>query len=82
MKKFLAIGLAALGLAAVAPQPAKADGGFSFSFGPAYYPDYYPGDYYYGRPNYYYGHRYYYDGPRYYYYHSWRHHRHHHWDDD
>ncbi len=57
MKKFLAIGLAALGLAAVAPQPAKADGGFSFSFGPAYYPDYYPGDYYYGRPYYYYGHR-------------------------
>jgi len=44
MKKFLAIGLAALGLAAVAPQPAKADGGFSFSFGPAYYPDYYRDD--------------------------------------
>jgi hypothetical protein len=73
MNKFLAIGLAALGLMAIAPQPAKADVGFSFSFGPAYYPDYYPGYYYYGRPYYYYGHRYYYDEPRYY-YHSWRHH--------
>ena len=81
MKKFFAIGLAALGLAAVAPQPAKADGGFSFSFGPAYYPDYYPGYYYYGRPYYYYGHRYDYDEPRYYYYHSWRHH-YRHCDDD
>jgi hypothetical protein len=74
MKKSLAIGLAALGLAAIAPQPAKAGGHFSFSFGPAYYyPDYYPG--------YYYGHPYYYDGPRYYYYHSWRHH-HRHYDED
>jgi hypothetical protein len=74
MKKSLAIGLAALGLAAIAPQPAKAGGHFSFSFGPAYYyPDYYPG-YYDGRP-------YYYDGPRYNYYHSWRHH-HRHYDED
>jgi hypothetical protein len=80
MNKFLAIGLAALGLMAIAPQPAKADVGLSFSFGPAY-PDYYPGYYYYGRPYYYYGHRYYYDEPRYYYYHSWRHH-HRHCDDD
>ena len=79
MKKFLAIGLAAFGLTAIAPQPAKAGGGFSLSFGPAYYyPDYYPG--YYGHP-YYYGHRYYDDRPRYYYYHSWRHH-HRHYDED
>jgi hypothetical protein len=75
MKKSLAIGLVALGLAAIAPQPAKAGGHFSFSFGPAYYyPDYYPG--------YYYGHPYYYDGPRYYYYHSWRHHDRHCDEDD
>jgi hypothetical protein len=75
MKKYLLIGLAALGLAAFAPQPANAGGHFSFSFGPAYYyPDYYPGYYYYGNP-YYYGRHY--SG----YYHSWRH-RHYHCDED
>ena len=75
MKKYLFIGLAALGLAAFGPQPAKAGVSFGFSFAPAYYyPDYYPGYYYYGHP-------YYYDGPRYYYYHSWRHH-HRHCDED
>ena len=78
MKKLLAIGLAALGLTAFTPQPAKAGVTFGFSFGPGYYyPGYYP-DYYYG-PSYYY---------RPYYYRSWYyppyryrhyHHRWHHW---
>lgn len=76
MKKYLVVWLAALGLAAFAPQPAKAGVSFGFFFGPpAYYYPAYQGCYYYGYP--YYGYRYYY-GPRYYwYYHSWRHHRHH-----
>jgi len=59
MKKLLAIGLAALGLTAFTPQPAKAGVTFGFSFGPGYYyPGYYP-DYYYG-PSYYYYRPYYY----------------------
>jgi hypothetical protein len=79
MKKLLAIGLAALGLTAFTPQPAKAGVTFGFSFGPGYYyPGYYP-DYYYG-PSYYYYRPYYY---RSWYYHPYRyrhyHHRWHHW---
>jgi hypothetical protein len=78
MKNYLAIGLAVLGLAASAPQPATAGVHFGFFVGPApayYYPEYYPG--------YYYGYHHY-CGPRYYggYYHSWRHYHHHYEDDD
>jgi hypothetical protein len=77
MKKYLLIGLAALGLVAFSPQPAKAGVSFGFSYTPAYYyPDYYPGYYYYNGYPYYYGPRY-----HYWYYHPWRHryHRWHHW---
>ena len=81
MKKYFVIGLMALGLVAVAPQPAKAGVHFGIFVGPPayYYPGYYP-DYYYG-----YGYPYYY-GPRYHYwyynrwgyrhYHGWHHGRH------
>jgi hypothetical protein len=72
MKRFLVIGLAALGLMAFTPQPAKAGVSFGVYVAPPgyYYPSYYP-DYYYGYPYSY--------GPGY--YHSWYwHHRHyHHW---
>jgi len=74
MKKYLLLALAALGLMAFTPEPAKAGVTFGFTFGPGYY----PGDYYY--PGYYYYRPYRY---RYYYYRPWRYrhyHRHgHHW---
>jgi len=76
MKSFFVIGIAALGLAALAPKSAEAGVHFGISFGPAYYyPEYYPG--------YYYGYHHY-CGPRYYgeYYRPWRHHHHHCEDDD
>lgn len=80
MKKYFVLFLLALGLVALAPQKAKADGYFGISVGPAYcepYPVYY-GGYYYPR---YYRHYYYYDNS--YDYGYWRHHRHwHHWHDD
>jgi hypothetical protein len=83
MKKYLLVILSALGLIALLPQKAKADGYFGISVGPAYcdpYPVYYGGyyqHYYYPR---YYRQYYYYDNP--YRYGYWRHHRHWHHDDD
>jgi hypothetical protein len=78
MKKYLLLIPLALGLAAFAPQKAKADGYFGISVGPAYsgpYPVSYAGYYPYYHRHYYYGH------PYGYWY--WRHHRHwHHWRDD
>jgi len=75
MKKYLLLFLLALGLVALAPQKAKADGYFGISVGPAYcepHPVYYGG---------YYPHYYYNDNP--YGYGYWRHHRHwRHWHDD
>ena len=81
MKKYLAIGMMALGLMAFTPQPAKAGVHFGIFVGPPayYYPGYYPDYYYdYGYP-YYYGPRYhywYYNRWGYRHYHGW-HHRHH-----
>lgn len=78
MKKYFAIALTVLGLAAFTTQPAKAGVSFGVSVsspGYYYYPGYYYSDYYYG-PGYYYGPRYY----HYWYYHPWRHrHWHHNW---
>ena len=81
MRKFLLLLLAAAGLIALVPQPAKADVDFGVTFGgPAYY-DPYPVYYgpYYGERYYYYRHY------RPYYYHPYHYgywHRHHHWRRD
>jgi hypothetical protein len=80
MKRLFLLGLAALGLAVLAPAESKADDGFRVYIGPAYQqerPYYYREDYpryrYYRHPDEYrwhrYHHRYYYDRDydRYYY---------------
>jgi hypothetical protein len=82
MKKFLLLLLAAVGLIALTPQPAKADVDFGITFGgPGYYDPYpvYYGPYYGDRYYYYHHHRpYYYDHP--YHYGYW--HRYHYWRRD
>ena len=80
MKKNLLLILSALGLVALLPQRAKADGYFGISVGPAY-PVYYGGYYQHYYYPHYYRQYYYYDNP--YRYGYWRHHRRwHHYDDD
>jgi hypothetical protein len=81
MKRFFLLLLAAIGLMALAPQPAKADVDFGVTFGvPGYYDPYpvYYGPYYGDRYYYYHHYRpYYYYHPYHYgYWHrGWRHHR-------
>jgi len=83
MKQYLLVILSALGLIALLPQRAKADGYFGISVGPAYcdpYRVYYGGYYQHYYYPHYYRQYYYYDNP--YRYGYWRHHRHWHHDDD